>query len=348
MELKKLKVLELASVLAGPQVGSFFAELGASVTKVENPTNKGDITRKWKLPSESSATKISAYYASTNTNKEILWLDFSVKQDFDKLHEEIQGANIILVNFKPGDAEKFQLSYEDCKQLNPNLIYGEITGYGQKDKRTAFDMVLQAEAGYLSMNGTHNQMAKLPVAFIDLFAAHQLKEGILVALLQNNRPCKVSVSLYDAAIASLANQASNQLMNNHTPTRLGTLHPNIAPYGEILEFRDNKKVVLAIGSDKQFRLLMEVLNIEPNTKFENNTSRVKFRKEILEVLQESASKITRNEFVAKCDELKIPVGEIKDLKEVFDTQMAKDLIIEEIIEGEHVKKVKSAVFTISS
>lgn len=347
MKIQELRILELASVLAGPSVGTFFAELGATVIKVENP-NGGDITRNWRLPNESPHNSISAYYAAANTAKQVLSLNYTIEEDRKTLEKEIQSADIVIVNFKPGDAEKFNLTFEACKELNSALIYAEITGYGPESTRSAFDMVLQAETGYLSMNGSKSQPAKLPVAFIDLFAAHQLKEGILVALLQGNKGCKVSVSLYDAALASLANQATNQLMNDFTPKRLGTLHPNIAPYGEVLTFSDDVSIVLAIGNNKQFNGLLNILNLDEKEQFKTNLKRVKYRVELLAYLNGAAKGFSGNEFYESCMNAKVPVGKINNLKEVFEEAEAQNLVIEETIEGQLLKKVRTTVFTISS
>ena len=183
MNIKELKVLELASVLAGPQVGSFFSELGASVTKIENKTTGGDVTRNRKLDSEKAESSISAYYASANYNKKSIFLDFKNQEDIEKLNKLISESDILITNFKSGDAEKFRLSYSDCKKINPQIIYSEITGFGKNVNRTAFDVILQAETGYISMTGENeSNLSKLPVAFIDLFAAHQLKEAIFILL----------------------------------------------------------------------------------------------------------------------------------------------------------------------
>src|SRR5688572_2881986 len=107
-----------------------------------------------------------------------------------------------------------------------------------------------------------DHLAKLPIALIDVLAAHQLKEGILIALLQRERTGKgayIEVSLERAALAGLINQASNFLMAGHVAAPIGTLHPNIAPYGETFLCSDRKRIILAVGSDTQFRSLCNVL-----------------------------------------------------------------------------------------
>lgn len=349
MKVSELKVLELASVLAGPQVGSFFSELGAQVIKVENETTQGDVTRNWRLPSESNTTIISAYYASANTGKETLFINLKSQEGKSEIVELVKTCDIIISNFKPGDAVKFGLDYESCKKINSKIIYGEITGFGKKNNRTAFDVILQAETGYISMNGTNSDnLAKLPVAFIDLFAAHQLKEGLLLALLENRFPALVSVSLYDSAIASLANQASNYLMESHIPKPMKTLHPNIAPYGEIYLTKDLKQVTVAIGTERHFKRLLELLKLEYQEQFNTNAKRVKNRLELNKLIEPAISRLSRTDFLSKANELKIPAGGVYNLKEVFEQDAAKDLVISETLENQEVKKVKTVVFSISS
>ena len=152
--------------------------------------------------------------------------------------------------------EKFGLDYNSLKEINPHLIYGNISGYGSKSSRAAYDVVLQAETGFMSINGEPNSKPlKMPVALIDVLAAHQLKEGILVALLnkeKHNMGALVEVSLYDTAVSSLKNQATNWLMGNFIPQSIGSKHPNIAPYGETFLTKDNQHIVLAIGSNNHF------------------------------------------------------------------------------------------------
>ena len=294
---KDLKVVELANVLAGPAVGMFFAELGAEVIKIENKLTGGDITRSWKLPVEDKKLKTSAYFASVNWNKKSIFLDLNYKKDKQKVYDLICDADIVITNYKKGDDKKLGMDYATLCKINPKIIYAHISGYGENSNRTAYDLVLQAETGFMFMNGTPTSgPVKMPVAIIDLMAAHQLKEGILLALInkmKTGKGSKVTVSLFDSAIASLANQASNYLMANHNPEPIGSLHPNIAPYGEIFTTKDKRQIVLAIGSDKQFQRLCEILNLKEvafNVKFSTNSERVKNRIELFEVINEKIAK----------------------------------------------------------
>jgi len=346
-----LKVIELAGVMAGPMVGNFFSELGAQVVKIENPKTGGDVTRQWKLPVESADSPSSAYFASVNWGKQHLFLDLNDSEDAQHLRTMIAESDVLICNWKKGDAEKFGLTYQTVRQINPLLIYGNITGFGEADERVAFDVVLQAETGWMFMNGTPDSgPVKMPVAVIDQLAAHQLKEGILIALMQrmnNGKGACVTVSLYDAGIAALANQASNYLNTGTVPQRNGSLHPNIAPYGELLRTKDGVHIVLAVGSDKQFRSLCKILHADAlaqDPMFQKNTDRVQNRVVLLPLLREKALAFNAVEFLQLCKRDQIPAGEVKSLKDVFDQRQASELILRDAIGA----RVKSVVFHLES
>ena len=255
-----LKVLELANVLAGPSVGQFFAELGAQVIKVENVKTGGDVTRTWKSVGEQTDDR-SAYFCSVNWGKKSIALDLTMEEGRRVIQKLAARSDILIASYKPGDAEKLGVSFQQLQAANPKLIYGAISGYGSKNDRVGYDAVLQAETGFMDLNGDKSgPPIKMPVALIDVLAGHQLKEGLLVALFNRERTGKgglVEVSLIETAISSLVNQASNYLVGNRLPARQGSAHPNIAPYGETFETADGKLVLLAIGNDKQFMDLPE-------------------------------------------------------------------------------------------
>ncbi|MBI3135699.1 MAG: CoA transferase [Bacteroidetes bacterium] len=352
--LKDLKVVEIASVLAGPSVGMFFAESGARVVKIENKRLGGDVTRSWKLPAEDKNASVSAYFAAINYKKEYHLVDFTNSSEFSTVLERIKNADILIANFKRGDAEKFGLDYTTLKQLNPRLIYGEISGFGEASDRVAYDLILQAESGFMHINGTEDSgPVKMPVALIDILAGHQLKEGILVALLNRHTTgtgCKVHVSLYDSAIASLANQASNWLMTGINPQRTGSKHPNIAPYGDIFTTNDKRQVTLAIGSDSQFAKLCTILNLEqlvPDVRFSANQARVKNRDELAGILAQKISLFESAALLEHLNKAFVPGALIRTIEEVFADDQAKELIREEVIDGKKTRRVSSVVFKIS-
>ncbi len=327
-----LKVIELAGVLAGPSAGLFFAELGATVIKIENPKTGGDVTRSWKLKSEDKTDKTSAYFWSVNAGKEILFLDLSIDKDLQSFYELIKIADVLITNYKLGDDLKLKVDYNTLKQINPTLIYASINGFGSASPRTAYDLILQAESGFMFMNGEKNATPlKMPVALIDILAGHQLKEAILIALLnkyKTNKGSHITVSLFDTAVASLAKQATNWLIAHHLPTAQGSLHPNIAPYGEIFTTKDNHQITFAIGSDKQFKHLCEILNLDlfSHPEFENNQLRVTNRTDLFSKLNSNIQSKNFDAIFSECIKHDIPIGKIRNLKEVFDLPEAKAML----------------------
>ncbi|OWY21566.1 CoA transferase [Sphingobacteriales bacterium UPWRP_1] len=349
-----LTVIELASVLAGPAVGMFFAEMGAKVVKVENKYAGGDITRTWKLPAELPEA-LSAYYCSVNWHKETIFADLLLEPDRQQVYALLQTADVVITNFKHGDDVKFDMDYDTLKQINPRLIYGQITAFGPDSDRVGFDVILQAESGFMYMTGTpQSGPMKMPVALIDLLAAHQLKEGILAALWQREKTglgCRVHVSLFDAAVASLANQATNWLMCGHVPQPMGTLHPNIAPYGEVFTTADDQGMVLAVGSDKQFAALCRVLNLPhlaTDERFAQNVKRVKNRHELYRLLAPAIAQNTRQELLQQLEQAQVPAGAIRTMPQVFELPEAQALLLYETTpQGQPTTRVKTAVFTLS-
>ncbi|MDB0062905.1 CoA transferase [Crocinitomicaceae bacterium] len=348
--LKDLKVIDASSVLAGPSVGMFLAELGAEVIKIEHPVH-GDVTRTWKLPSESKESTLSNYFSSVNYGKKYLKVDLSTGEGQNTFLEMVRSADILISNFKNGDAEKFGIEDEKLMELNPRLIHGKITGFGDDSDRVAYDLILQAESGFMYMNGQKDgPPTKMPVAFIDVLTAHHLKEALFLALYQREKTGKgatVSASLYDAAISSLSNQASNYLMSNEIPQRIGSLHPNIAPYGEIFETKDEAQIVFAIGSNKHFGILCEFLDlslISADEKFLTNMARVENRIELKDHIQEKVGLIESTDLLSFMEVKNVPCGKVKNLKEVFTDKSAKDLILTEEIEHVKTKRVQSAIF----
>jgi len=349
--LRDLLVIETAGVLAGPAVGMFFAELGARVVKIENPSAGGDVTRRWKLPEEDPSSPVSAYFSSVNHGKEHLYLDLKSaegRKEFDAL---LAKADVLISNQMARDAEKLGLSRDRLRVLNPTLIHGHIRGYADDAARPAYDVVLQAETGYLSMTGTDPEhLAKLPVAIIDILAAHQLKEGLLLALLhkaRTGRGAYVEVSLEEAALTGLVNQATNWLMAGHLAQPLGTLHPNIAPYGEVFRCADGAQVVLAVGSDAQFTMLCQVLDLPDlpsDPRFTSNADRVQHRKALAAELAPAMAARPGRELLASLQKSGVPAGAVNTIEQALASPAARRMTVEEMIEGVRTVRIRGNAF----
>ncbi|PJJ61265.1 CaiB/BaiF CoA transferase family protein [Hymenobacter chitinivorans] len=327
-----LRVLELASVLAGPQVGQFFAELGATVLKVEAPA--GDVTRTWKTRAEAAATDVSAYFSCANWGKQSVVLDLTTEAGKAQVQRLAARADVVIASYKPGDAEKLGVDYNTLQLQNPQLIYAHLTGYGPTVARAGYDAVLQAEAGFMYLNAQPGQEPqKMPVALIDLLAAHQLKEGLLTALYHRCRSGQgslVQVFLLDSALASLANQAATWLVTGHDPQPLGSGHPSIVPYGTVYRAGNGRSLVLAVGADRQFRHLCQALSRPEwaqDARFQTNEARVAHRAALESLLQARMAEVNGDELLAALEQLGVPAGAVRTVGEALARESGQEMLL---------------------
>ncbi|MEY3042477.1 MAG: hypothetical protein RLZZ174_1559 [Pseudomonadota bacterium] len=346
-----LKVLELANVLAGPATGMFCAELGAEVLKLEHPDG-GDPTRGWTVPEESPWGGVSAYFASTNWGKKSLTVDLS-KPEGQRLAQALGAqSDVVIAAFKPGDDARLGVDEATLRARNPRLIYAQVSAYGADDPRPGFDAVIQAEAGFMHLNGDPDgPPTKMPVALMDLLAAHQLKEALLLALLKRERlglGSTIQIALFDAALASLANQATNHLVAGRNPGRMGSGHPNVVPYGTLYQAGDGTHFVLAIGTDRQFVALAEALGqpeLAADPRFARNADRVRHRNALDAYLQAAFGAQDSAALSAALGAAKVPFGPVNDLTEAFRHPRAAQTALHGTLgNGQPLRAVSSLAF----
>ena len=259
--LSHLKVLDLSRVLAGPWASQILADLGAEVIKVERP-GAGDDTRGWGPPfmrgADGKLTGESAYFLSTNRGKKSVCIDMKSVEGQAALRELARESDVLIENFKVGDAARFGLDYASLAELNPGLVYCSITGFGQdgplKD-RPGYDFLVQAMGGLMSVTGQPDGVdgagpQKVGVALTDIMTGLYATIGIQAALAERERSGlgqHVDLALLDVTAATLANQASNYLVGGMNPTRLGNAHPNIVPYQSFVVADGH--LIVAVGND---------------------------------------------------------------------------------------------------
>ena len=328
--LAQLRVLDLSRILAGPWSAQLLGDLGADVTKVEQP-GVGDDTRRWGPPfvTHSDGTPgDAAYYHCANRNKTLLEIDFSTPAGQRRLRELACDSDVLIENYKVGALAKYGLDYASLSLLNPRLIYCSITGFGQtgplKD-RPGYDFLIQAQGGLMSITGEKDGVPgggpqKAGVAVTDLMAGMYATVGILAALAHRDRTGEgqhIDLALLDCSVAMLANQNMNYLVGGEVPGRLGNAHPNIVPY-QVFATADGY-LVLAVGNDGQFRRFAE-LNAQTwaeDARFATNESRVRHR-EVLTALIAAVMKTRPTAgWIALLEQHNIPCGPVNDLAQVF-------------------------------
>ena len=325
-----LKVVDLSSVLAGPLTGTFLAECGARVLKVEPPS--GDVTNTWRASGEPT-NRMSAYYASANTGKEAHVADLKTAEGRSWLEHELTDADVLLQNMKWADLERMGLMPDRLQSRFPDLVHVRLIGSELDTERLAYDVVIQAETGFMSMNGHPDRPpSRMPVALMDILASHHMRAAVLGGLFHRERHGHgwyAEVSLLGAGLTSLANQGTNALINGLTPPRQGSAHPNIAPYGDLLTCSDGD-VVLAVGSDAQFEGLCAVLGCEEmltDPRFGSNPARVEHRKSLVHRLNQSAKSWERERLRSELHRARVPAGAVFNVQEALNQPGIRDAYV---------------------
>ncbi|KZT52469.1 CAIB/BAIF family enzyme [Calocera cornea HHB12733] len=336
--LKGLKVVDLTRVLAGPTATMLLADLGADVIKIEEPL-KGDDTRAWSppfapIPQDAPAPHLpaeSAYFLSVNRNKRSCGINFKTPEGLEIVRKLITDADILVENFLSGKLAEMGLGWEDCRKINPRLIYCSITGYGQTGpyrKAAGYDVVIEGEAGLMHITGEPDRPpCKVGVAVTDVSTGLYAHGAIMAALLsrhQTGRGVWIDCNLFETQIAGLANIASNYLIADQEASRHGTQHPSIVPY-QVFLCKDGF-VMVGAGNDRQFKILAEQILEQPelveDDRFTTNTLRVRNRVVLCGLIQDYLMEHPREYWLAKFEGKGVPFGPINNIQQTFEHPQA--------------------------
>jgi len=321
--LKGLRVVDLTRVLAGPTCTQMLGDLGAEVIKIERP-EAGDDTRAF-APPYMPNTRESAYFIGVNRNKQSVTVDIAKPEGQAIVHKLLEGADILVENFKVGALAKYGLSYADLKDKYPGLIYCSITGFGQTGPyapRPGYDALIQAMGGVMSLTGEpEGEPQKVGIPVADLFAGLYGTIGILAALRHKQATGEgqqIDIGMLDTHVAWLANQGMNYLATGQNPPRLGNQHPNIVPY-QVFPTSDGY-MVLSIGNDPTFERFCKNFGLEhllADERYATNAARVGNRALVTETLTALTKTMSTDEWIGKLEALKIGCGPINTLDRVF-------------------------------
>jgi len=277
-----LKVVDLSRVLGGPFCTMILADHGADVIKLEPP--QGDETRDWGPPfREEGGERTASYFIGINRNKRSVGLDLGKPEGRAVLLALLEGADVLVENFKPGAMERWGLGYAaDLAPRFPRLVHCRISGFGASGPlggMPGYDAILQAMTGLMSVNGDPSTgPVRLGTPVVDLATGLFCTVGILMALFeraQSGRGQFLDMTLYDCGMALLHPQAANYFLNGKRPAPLGNAHPNIAPYDKFPT--RTCEIFVGIGNDGQFaRLSREIGRPElaDDPRFQGNAARV--------------------------------------------------------------------------
>ncbi|WP_421955355.1 CaiB/BaiF CoA transferase family protein [Polaromonas sp.] len=320
-----VRVLDLSRVLAGPWAGQLLADYGADVLKVERP-GAGDDTRTWGPPWWGEGEKrVAAYFICANRGKRSVAIDIASPEGIQQVQALVRDADVLIENYKVGQLARYGLDAASLRAINPRLIYCSITGYGQNgplSHKAGYDFAIQAEAGLMSITGEKGaEPQKVGVAVTDLMTGVYATTAILAALYerqQTGRGRTIDAALFDVQVAMLANQGSNQLIGNTTPTRMGNAHPNIVPY-QVFPTRDGH-MVLAVGNDGQFARFCEAAGqglVSGDARYSTNPARVENRQSLVPMITGWTLQRDTSEWVRVLDSSGVPCSPILDITQVM-------------------------------
>lgn len=333
--LGRLRILDFSRVLAGPLATMTLADLGAEVTKVERP-GSGDDTRAWGPPHDSQGE--ATYFQAVNRNKRSLALDLRDPGDLAEARRLALASDVLVENFRPGLMAELGLGYESLAAENPGLVYCSVTGFGGSGagaELPGYDLLVQALGGLMSITGEpEGEPLKVGVALVDVVAGLYAAVGILAALEHRRESGEgqlVEVDLLSALLAGLVNQSSAYTQAGVVPQRMGNRHPSIAPY-ELLHTGEGE-IVLAVGNDRQFADLCEVLDepqLATDERFATNPARVENREQLRPLLEAAFSAKPAPEWVDLLRAHRVPAGPVNDIAAAFEfaAQIGLDPTIE--------------------
>ncbi len=319
--LSGVRVVDFSRVLAGPLATMILADLGADVVKVERP-GTGDDTRRWGPPFVGDD---AAYFLSLNRNKRSVVVDLSTADGRSAARDLAIRADVVVENFRPGLMASFGLDYPALAALDPSLVYCSLVAFsedGDGASRPGYDIIVQALSGLMSFTGQPGgEPTKVGVALLDVIAGLYAANGIQAALLdraRTGRGRKVTVSLFEASLAALVNQAANYLLGGDVPGPMGNEHPNIVPY-QLFESAD-RPFILAAGNDKLFRHTCEVIarpELADDPRFATNDARVRNRSELIPLLEEAFRTKPSGGWLRALERAGVPCAPVRRLDEVF-------------------------------
>ncbi len=319
--LEGIRILDFSRVLAGPFATMVLGDLGAEVLKVERP-GEGDVTRSWGPPHAPDGE--ATYFLSVNRNKRSVAIDLGSGEGRARARELAAQADVVVENFRPGVMDGFGLGAAELRAADPLLIYCSITAFGSGEgaELPGFDLLVQALGGLMSVTGEPGgEPQKVGVALVDVIAGLFASVGILAALRHRERSGAgqlVEVNLLSSLLAALVNQGAAQTVAGVVPERMGNAHPSIAPYESYAT--GDGELVLAVGTDRQFEALCEVLGLPAlaqDPRFSRNPERVANRAALRAELEGALAARPAAEWVAELTAARVPAGVVNDLRAAF-------------------------------
>jgi CoA:oxalate CoA-transferase len=331
-----VRVIDLTRILSGPFCTMLLGDMGADVIKIEDPDG-GDAIRK----AGAAVDDLSWYFAAFNRNKRSMALDLRTEQGRLVLTRLLEDADVLVENFRPGVLCKMGFDEARLEQINPRLVVASINGYGSTGPyadRPAFDFVIQAMSGFMSVNGERDGPAlRSGVPITDLVAGLYAAFGVVGALRareSNGKGQRVESSMMNGIISMFAYLASDHLATCQVSERSGNDHPITAPYG--LFAAQDGDIAVAPSTEATLRRFLAILGLEPvlrEPRFSTNEQRMMHRHELNQLINEQLASDTQRNWLNRLNAAGVPCGLVQGVGQALaDPQVRHQ---EMVIEVEH-------------
>ncbi len=322
-----ITVVALKHVIAAPFCTRQLADLGARIIKIERPGD-GDFARGY----DTQVEGLSSHFVWVNRSKESITLDLKQDSALDVLKSLLKTADVFIQNLAPGAAARMGLTPEALQKENPGLILCAISGYGNdgpyRDKK-AYDLLIQSEAGFLSITGTPEVPSKAGNSIADIAAGMYAYTNILAALLQRGKTGKgtvIDISMLEALSEWMSFPLYYAYKSANPPSRNGASHATIYPYGPF-KAGDGKTVMLGLQNEREWVQFCEVVLENPDLakdeRFDRNYKRNEKRAELLEIINTCFEKLTAERVIARLDKAQIANARLNDMEGLWKHEQLK-------------------------
>lgn len=322
-----ITVVSLEHAIAAPFCTRQLADLGARVIKVERPGG-GDFARGY----DTQVDGLSSHFVWVNRSKESLTLDLKQPTAIATLKTLLKTADVLVQNLAPGAAARMGLTAEVLQKENPQLILCDISGYGNdgpyRDKK-AYDLLIQSEAGFLSVTGTPENPSKAGNSIADIAAGMYAYTNILAALLQRGKTGKgsvIDISMLEALSEWMSFPMYYAYKGAEPPPRNGASHATIYPYGPF-KAGDGKTVMLGLQNEREWVQFCEIVLENPalaqDERFDGNFKRNEKRAELLEIINTCFSKLSSEQLVARLEKAQIANAHLNDMAGLWKHEQLK-------------------------
>ena len=321
LPLDGIVVVALEQAVAAPFATRHLADLGARVIKIER-VDGGDFARDY---DDALGPGLSSWFVWLNRSKESVILDVKSPSGRQRLHQLLGHADVFVQNLAPGAADRLGCSPSELHEAHPRLVTCSVSGYGPAGPyrdRKAYDLLIQSEAGLVSLTGSPDEPAKAGLSVADIAGGMYAYSGVLAALLQRQatgRGTHVEVSLFDGLLEWLSHQTTITQMLGRVPKRAGAGHATIAPYRPY-RCRDGHEVVVAVQNTSEWRRLCSALGIAEvadDPRFATNSSRVASGTALDDVLGRPIAEMTSDDLIARLEAAELAWARINDMPAVL-------------------------------